>query len=69
MPGCGLAALNTRYSNLVTPSGALVKFNNTIWGTDGTGAIADNIALICVACSPNYKPTYYTGTVTWNNVD
>lgn len=69
MPGCGLAVLNTRYSNFNT--GGTV-FNNTIWGT-GTGAgnplAADITALICAACSPNYKPTFFQGTITWNNAD
>lgn len=63
MPGCGLAVLNTQYGNT---SGATDKFNNTIWGTDGTVALSGNGALLCAACSPNYKPTYYTSTILWD---
>jgi hypothetical protein len=60
MPGCGLAVLNTQYENT---SGATNKFNNTIWGSDGATAINSNAALICAACSPNFKPTYFTANI------
>lgn len=59
MPGCGLAVLNTRYLNI---AGA-TAFNNTIWGSDGTVAIASDTALICASCSPNFRPTYHTVTM------
>lgn len=64
MPGCGLAVLNTLYKN----SNAGQKFDNTIWGTDGsTTALGDNSALICAACAPNYRPTFYTQEIRWSN--
>jgi hypothetical protein len=62
MPGCGLAILNTLYNNNNTAN----KFNNTIWGSDGTTALAGDGALLCAACAPNYKPTYYTVAITWD---
>jgi hypothetical protein len=69
MPGCGVAVLNTRYSNLATAPANHFAFNNAIWGTDGSTALASNGALLCAACAPNFSPTYYTAAVTWNNVD
>lgn len=63
MPGCGLAVLNTVYGNT---NGATSKFDNTLWGTDGTVAITTNGALICAACSPNYAPTYYSASLKWD---
>jgi hypothetical protein len=35
------------------------KFNNTIWGTNGSTDLSGNGALLCAACAPNYKPTFY----------
>jgi hypothetical protein len=59
MPGCGLAVLNTRYSNLAGAN----AFDNTIWGSNGSTAITGNGALICAACSPNFRPTYFSTNI------
>lgn len=64
MPGCGLGVLDTNYGNTFA---ATNKFDNTIWGTSGSVAITTNGALICAACSPNFRPTYYNSTILWKD--
>lgn len=59
MPGCGLAVLNTRYTNIAGAN----AFDNTIWGSSGSAAISGNAALICASCSPNFRPTYFNTSI------
>jgi hypothetical protein len=65
MPGCGLAVLNTRYTNTIGAN----SFDNTIWGSTGSVAISNNAALICASCSPNFRPTYFSTTINGKDGD
>jgi hypothetical protein len=69
LPGCGLAALNTSYLKKDASSGDPKFFNNTIWGSAGNVAVNRNAALICAACAPNYRPTFYSERINMKNAD
>lgn len=51
MPGCAMAYFNPNYTD--------ADFNNTGgWTSTAANLAASNIALLCTACKPGYKPTY-----------